>query len=290
MNARAYAAQGAAHLGSRQFEAAYAAYAEALRLEPGNAYYRFWCGECLFHLGQFAEVIAMLGDVNADADPALSVELAITLGRAQQLLGQSVAAEMNLFKAFMTDPGNENAAYNLAVFYEQENLPQQAIAFLEEAIQKHPTSVRLNYNLASNLAQCGRSALAVRALETTLQLSPQHIHAHHNLAMVQLRLGALQEGWAHYAWRSNRHVAEGSPAQWLPHTAALPQDLGGTTVLLEGEQGIGDELFFMRYLPVLKQRGARIHYRSHNLKLAPLLQQLERQQLQIGRASCRERV
>ncbi len=40
--------------------------------------------------------------------------------------------------------------------------------------------------------------------------------------------------------------------------APLPADLSGQSVFLRCEQGLGDELFFLRFAPLLKQRGARV--------------------------------
>ncbi|MDX1811227.1 MAG: hypothetical protein R3240_04720, partial [Gammaproteobacteria bacterium] len=50
----------------------------------------------------------------------------------------------------------------------------------------------------------------------------------------------------------------------------LPQNLLGKRILVTREQGLGDELFFLRFVTPLIQRGARIHYFSSE-KLAPLL-------------------
>jgi len=50
----------------------------------------------------------------------------------------------------------------------------------------------------------------------------------------------------------------------------LPGDLSGRSVCLLREQGLGDELFFLRYAAVLKSLGANITHQAHP-KLASLL-------------------
>ena len=270
---------GDSHLGLQQFEPALQAYEQALRFDPGNPSVTFLCGEMLFHLGRFDACVARLTGLDTGGDKALATEHAITLGRAQQIVGLPVQAEINLVTAFVNDPAHEGAAYNLAVFYEQQQMPQQALQILEPAVVTHPQSVRLRYNLGTVLTACGDTGRAITVLEDTLRLAPRHLHAHHNLAMACLRAGQLRQGWTHYAWRFNRHQSEGAPADWAPRTAPLPLDLQGTTVRVSGEQGIGDELFFMRYLPALQQRGARVTYQPCNAKLRPLLGQLQQQGL-----------
>ena len=268
-----HAMAGDQFLADKEFARALDAYAQALEAQPHNVYWRFLAGESLFHLGRYADCVALLHDLDPGKDQTLAIEHALTLGRALQLTGQTTAAEMQLIKAFMLDPGHEEAAYNLGVIYEQAGLPEQAVTFLQAAAQRHPQSVRLHYNLGSSLAQCGQTAAAESALYATLTLQPNHVDAHHNLALLCLRQGQLAQGWQHYAWRFNRHTREGAPTHWVPHTPELPADLHGHTVLVQGEQGIGDELFFMRYLPALHTRGARVHYQLCNAKLAPLLSQ-----------------
>lgn len=268
-----YALVGDRHYAQGQFAQALDAYAQALEVQPHNVYWRFLAGESLFHLGRYDDVVAVLHDLNPGADATLAIEHALTLGRALQQIGHHTAAEMQLTKAFMLAPGHEEAAYNLAVFYEQTGLPEQAIALLQVATQQLPQSVRLHHNLGTLLAHRSQTKAAQAALETTLALAPKRQGTHHNLAMVLLRQGLLATGWAHYAWRFNRHAFEGAPAEWEPRTQPLPADLRGQTVQVLGEQGIGDELFFMRYLPTLQARGARVGYRLCNTKLASLRDQ-----------------
>ena len=268
-----HALAGDQFLAQRQFAQALDAYAQALDAQPHNVYWRFLAGESLFHLGRYADTVALLHDLNPGDDTALAIEHALTLGRSLQLTGQHTGAEMFLIKAYMLDPAHEEAAYNLGVFYEQAGLPEQAVTFLQAASRSHPNSVRLHYNLGANLALCGQTAAAEAALLAALALQPDHVEAHHNLALLYLRQGHLARGWQHYAWRLNRHANAGAPLHWVPDTPMLPADLRGHAVDVRGEQGIGDELFFMRYLPALYARGAQVRYQLGNTKLAPLLSQ-----------------
>ncbi len=263
--------RGEQHLDQQAFEDAAHAYHQALLLAPENRYARFWLGESLFHLGRYADTVAVLTDLDVGNDTALALECALTLGRALQRTGSAALAEVTLLQAFVAHPHSEAAAYNLAVFYEQENQPAQALQFLEPSVQRFPQSARLHYNLGANCAACGLTEAAVQAFEQTLRIDPVHLQAHQNLALIHLRQGQLQTGWMHYAWRFNRHQMEGAPAQWTPRTPQLPADLTGVTVALRGEQGLGDEMFFLRYLPQLKARRATVVYQPCNTKLLPLL-------------------
>ena len=266
--------RGEAFVAQRAFEEAAYAYHQACVQDPDDRYARFWLGECLFHLGRFTDTVSVLAALDPGADTALALEHAITLGRALHLTGRAEEAELTLLRAFMTHPNNENAAYNLAVFYEQTGQPAQALQFLEPAAPVHPHSARLHYNLGVNRLACGQSHAAVDAFHHTLQIDPTHLLAHQNLALVNLSAGQLRTGWTHYAWRFNRHRWEGAQAHWMPHTPDLPVHMVGVTVELVGEQGLGDELFFLRFVPALAKRGATISYRVGNDRLLALLQPL----------------
>lgn len=270
----AQALLGDALLGQRMFEPALQAYAAALALQPDNKNLRFLCGETLFHLERYAEAVACLQDLDPAGNDALALEHAMTLGRAQHKLGLHLEAELNLLRAYMQWPDSKEAACNLSTFYTEQGQHAQAVQFLAPAVDRHPNAPRLHYLLGSALLQCGRRAEGVEQLQSTLTLDPHHMLAHQNLALTALLDGDLALGWRHYAWRSNRHTAEGAPTHWAPATPSLPADLTGRTVRIIGEQGIGDELFFMRYLPALRARGARLLYQVCNSKLEPLLPHL----------------
>lgn len=273
MSAQSYAERGHSLLAQRQFAPAFEAYAIALSLQPDNPHLRFLCGEALFHLERYADVVACLQDLDTGKDTNLALEHAMTLGLAQQRLGLSTQAELNLLKAYMLRPDSEEAACNLASLYDALHQHALALPFLEPALQHHPHSERLHYLLGCALLQCGRRSEGQAALRRCLELAPGHRQAHQNLALAALLDGDLPTGWTHYAWRSNRDAALGAAVP------ALAADLAGQTVQVVGEQGIGDELFFMRYLPLLQARGARIQYRVCNAKLQPLLAHLEIQDL-----------
>jgi tetratricopeptide (TPR) repeat protein/SAM-dependent methyltransferase len=104
--------------------------------------------------------------------------------------------------------------------------------------------------------------------ERALELDPASITVSSFLGVLHLSCGNWLQGWRHWADRPQR-VRENLPQ---PHWAAA--DLNGRDVLVLYNQGLGDELFFLRWLPQLRARGARVIYRS-SPKLAPLLARLD---------------
>ena len=101
----------------------------------------------------------------------------------------------------------------------------------------------------------GHSGEAVAAFETALQLDPSLTEARWNLALIQLADGEFWAGWENYRSRPSV-VRDDFP---VPADRGA-DDLNGRGFEIHAEQGLGDELFFLRFVPALVQRGAAVRY------------------------------
>jgi hypothetical protein len=94
----------------------------------------------------------------------------------------------------------------------------------------------------------------------TIALSPQYAEAHSNLGMIHLVLGEFDSGWRQYEWRLK------SPVFTQRHTYRQPRWNGtpfpGKTLLVHYEQGLGDSMQFIRYLPRVKALGGTVLYQD----------------------------
>ncbi len=79
--------------------------------------------------------------------------------------------------------------------------------------------------------------------------------AHFNRGTVMLKQGRYREGWLEYEWRVSCGLVQW-PAIPRPRWDGCP--LEGRSILIHTEQGLGDVLQFLRFLPELARRGARI--------------------------------
>jgi len=202
------------------------------------------------------------------------VVLLNTLGLALTRLGRFDEAEPILKAAVTINKNFAEGWSNLAKAKLDASRPDEAVPLLEQAVSIRPDYHIARYNLGLSLFQLGRIEEAIGHLEATLELEPDFPPAHHNLAMLCLLLGRYEKGWFHYQWRDTRQTMEQASRGWQPATPPLPPDLEGKWVSLTGEQGIGDELFFLRFVRELKARGARIAYRPNSSKLKFLFEQM----------------
>ena len=92
---------------------------------------------------------------------------------------------------------------------------------------------------------------------------------HRNLAYALLCCGDYARGWPEHEWRLKCHH---HPGYKINRTFWNGDDIQDRTILLHAEQGFGDNLQFIRFAPMVKQRVGRVLV----LCQAPLLQLVAR--------------
>jgi hypothetical protein len=100
--------------------------------------------------------------------------------------------------------------------------------------------------------------LAITDYKNAIEIAPTSAAAHFNLSLSQLALGDYADGWQNYEYRwqasldTTRRIFPDNQPLWMG------QDLAGKRIFLYSEQGLGDTLQFCRYIPLVRQLGARI--------------------------------
>lgn len=110
-------------------------------------------------------------------------------------------------------------------------------------------------NVAHALQSLGRSAESLPYYERAIELDPENAACRFGYAVSLLHLGRFDLGWKEYEWRWR---ACQTPRTDLKMPYWQGQDLQGKTILVHHEQGYGDTLQFIRFVPLLKARGATV--------------------------------
>jgi tetratricopeptide (TPR) repeat protein len=105
-------------------------------------------------------------------------------------------------------------------------------------------------NLAGALRALGRLEEALDAVERACALAPEDYGARWNRIQIRLLMGRFADAWSDYGarWRMD---GLRMPYREFPAPAWDGAPLAGKTVLIWGEQGLGDELIFASLLPEL---------------------------------------
>ncbi len=125
--------------------------------------------------------------------------------------------------------------------------------------------------LGNLLADRGRYDEAAVAFRRAIQLKPDYALAHWNLSLILLLWGDFENGWAEHEWR-RRTTVESHPREF-EQPMWDGGDLHGRTILLHHEQGFGDMIQFVRYAPLVAERGGRVIL-SCPAELASLLREI----------------
>lgn len=179
-----------------------------------------------------AEGLHLLGRVLAAQDK--HEEAAATLRRAIDLLPPDGAV---LARAWN----------NLATALLKQNRPDQALEAARHAVELDPGNIQALNTVAIVYQELMRLDEAIAHSRQAVALEPDNIDAHWCLGLQLLHAGQWAEGWSEYEWRWRlpfHRMMEGPPV-WSG------QFLGGNALLVTCEQGQGDSLQFLRYVPRL---------------------------------------
>lgn len=234
-----------------------AALSEASLLTPERAIVWFRLGQAHLRAERYQQALeafdAGLARVPADYD--------LLLGRSDVLsiLGRFEEAREAAVMAAARSPSMPGAGVALAVAQHGLGLLTDAAGSLRGVLSADPDNVAALLNLGNVLGDLGDDDGAEACYRHVLALAPDLGVGHWQRAQARLRAGDLRNGWREYEWRWQMPGFGLSPVlRALPVWDGAAPPPGGR-VLVHAEQGHGDSLQFIRYVPLLRQRGIEVY-------------------------------
>jgi tetratricopeptide (TPR) repeat protein len=249
-----------------QWQEAELALRRALTLDPGSVDATHVLGVLLQRIGRTAEAIALLERAAGLAPEQAAVHL--HLGGAYHSAGSFEQALASFGRALRADPGLPATHSNLGNIYKQLGRLHDAEQSYRRALAIDPDTAEAWHNLGNVQRDMGIEEEALRSFERSLALNPQMLEARYSRALTLLALGRLAEGWAEHEVRFElpRLSRDLRP---FPHPRWQGEPLHGRTIVVWGEQGIGDEILFAgMYRELTEQAGHSVFECS--AKLVPL--------------------
>lgn len=225
------------------------------QLDPHRAVAHFRIGYTLQMVNRHHEAVAPYRRALA-IEPTLP-QLRSNLAGALMLSGGDLSEQRALLEsAVRDDPTNSDAWTNLTNAYRMSLELAPALEAGARAVQCAPHSPLAQNNYALALREAQRWNEAQQVATTAHALARHDATMRSNLAMLQLMLGDYANGWvSHEArWDGSHELGGNRPRMPAPTWRSEP--LAGKTLLVWGEQGMGDVLQFCRYIPTL---AARVH-------------------------------
>ncbi|MGO9199330.1 MAG: tetratricopeptide repeat protein [Limisphaerales bacterium] len=183
--------------------------------------------------------------------------LRLLLGAIHKQGGNLEAAAQCCRLELALDPRNADAHYNLGLVLQNLRRPVEAMAAYRQALALRPNHPDTLINQGLLYEEELDLDAAIACCEQVLRLEPAHAEAHWQLGTALLAKGQWERGWKEYEWRWKLKDFPTS-AGAFPQPLWDGRELGGRRILLHSEQGYGDVIQFIRYAPLVTQRGGEV--------------------------------
>jgi tetratricopeptide (TPR) repeat protein len=223
----------------------------ALRLAPGVPELWRLHGEALAGARKPKDALDSLQ--RAVSLGAEGARLRVQLGAALWNLGRAEEALLHYDRAIALEPALADAWAGRGATLRLLDRHAEALEALTHAMALGPAEAAHVFNRGVVLTDLGRHEEACADLEAALALQPDFRPAKLTGAHAYLARGRFERGWELFEarWQGPDGYGLTDPPMWDGSTSLV-----GKTILLRGEQGLGDTLQFCRYAKQVKTLGA----------------------------------
>jgi tetratricopeptide (TPR) repeat protein len=220
----------------------------------------------------------------------LTTEQAALRNAAHKAHADNAPGALQAYAAYLAQvPDDANFWSNLGALHRKQGRYHQALRAQERAQRFAPDDIGLRNNYANILSDLGHYNQSIKARRWILERRPDDenqkamigrclrgqgdyrgaidylngvIPDHPNDTELQMQLAFAQFGAGQYQQAFDTYRARWNTDELKPRNVPFPEwagePLNGKTILVLPEQGFGDAILFMRFVPALKALGATV--------------------------------
>jgi tetratricopeptide (TPR) repeat protein len=249
-----YANLGTVLQAQGNLDEAEALYRQALALKPQLAEVHVNLANVLQAQGKLDE--SVLSYERALALKPDSAEAFNNLGTARQEQGEMDAAVACYERALAIKPDYAEVYYNLGNARRFQGKLDEAVIYYQRALTVKPEYPEAFYNMGNVLREQGKVDEALAQFARALELRPEYVQAGFGQSLAQLVNGDFAVGWKNFEkrWLTADHD---TPRRDYAQPRWSGEKLTSGSLLIWGEQGIGDEIMFAGLIPDVIRTGDR---------------------------------
>jgi len=237
-------------------EQALTSYDEGLRIRPDYAEAHYNRGNVLKERRQFDAALASY-DAALRNNPDYA-EAQSNRGTVLKELGRIDEALSAYDAVLPIKPDDAEVHYNRGNVLHDLGRLDEALAAYDAALRLVPDYLETHVNRGNTLNASGRLDEALTAYQAALRIQPDLAVAHYNSGLVHLLAGRFDEGWRGYEYRWQVEGVQAGQRRHEDDPLWQWESASGRTMLLWSEQGFGDAIQFVRYVPILVQLGWQV--------------------------------
>jgi Flp pilus assembly protein TadD len=227
----------------------------AIGVDPARPPFHLDLGTVLLGQGLYAAAEQCFAAA-ARLDPGLA-EAHYNRALSLRRMGRVDAAEASVRRAISIQPRFAPALCVLSALLSARGQCDEATAVAQAALAIDPRDVLAHTALADACRRSGDVAGALAWCDRALAIVPDAADARAMRGLLMLLAGDLDAGWREYEWRW-RIPGTADVLRRLPGAMWDGSTLGGRTLLIWCDQGLGDAIQFVRYVSMVAARGGRV--------------------------------